>query len=105
MNERQLEQLNELKERLQGSIGNYGYTDKYSLETTECKGEEYATAEVTITLSIYDKEKRDYVDKEIFIQFLLFEDRIEIVKGEDNYEKVDICNFEEEIWRKMFFEK
>jgi hypothetical protein len=105
MNERQLEQFNELKDRLQNSIGNYAYTDKYSVETKESKGEEYATAEVTITISNYDKEKRDYVDKDIIISFLLFEDRIEIVKGEDDYEQVDICNFEEEIWRKMFFEK
>lgn len=105
MNERQLEQLNELRERLTNSIGQYGYTEKYSIETEENRGESYATARVTIPISFYNEEFRTRKEKNIYIEFLIFEDRIEIVMNEDVYEPVDCCNFDEWIWRKMFFEK
>ena len=104
MNERQLEKLEELKEWLSNTLGSYGYTDKYSLETRNTK-EGYAEVEVKVVLSVYNQEKRDYEDKDIYLRFEIYEDKIKINEYEDIFEDMDYSNYSELIWRKMFFEK
>jgi len=101
MNERQMEHLEELKRWLTNTIGDYGYTDKYEIETTD--HEDYTEAEVTITIP--DPSEGPDGEKEVCLNFSIYEDNININKYEDNFEEIDYSNYGELIWRQLFFEK
>jgi hypothetical protein len=103
MNERQLEKLEEIKNWLSHTLGNYSYTDKYSIETKD--EDDYTEVNVKVIISVYNKELMNWEDKEIHIQFEIDEEEIRLYSYEDSYDIVDYSNYEVLIWRKMFFEK
>ncbi len=99
-----MKKLEELKQWLENTLGEYGFTDEYHVETQDTD-DDYIEVTVKVMLRVYNHETRDHDVKEICLGFEVYEDNVNIITHDDSYDEIDYLNYNELIWRQMFFEK